>query len=297
VASNRSGGPGLALLRFGRGASASGFTLVELLVVIGIIAVLVALLLPALGRARQAAGRVQCMSNLRQLAMGLIQYATQEGRFPYDADADVNGTPGNFADDKQFRWRDTLAAQMKMPVRYDGFGLPRALAPTGADLFQCPGYTRRDTSARAQGYAMNDHLTRPHPSPSDKRNRNPLAFRRTLVLVMDGAVENDLRTVPSSSANPHTDPRVTVTPLLDFARHGGRWEATVTLGTKVYPIKPIGGGVNVAYTDGHVDYARAVGPSKDPWRDGEAPLRTLRNFRPIPAGLPSDERLWDMRAN
>jgi prepilin-type N-terminal cleavage/methylation domain-containing protein len=58
-----------------RSRNKRGFTLVELLVVIGIIAVLVAILLPALGRAREAAQRTACLSNLRQLHLSLALYA------------------------------------------------------------------------------------------------------------------------------------------------------------------------------------------------------------------------------
>ena len=78
----------------GRLPSSNGFTIVELLVVIGIIAMLMALLLPAVLAARAAARRAECLHRMKQVGKALNIFALSKDHYPGYADTDLSDKHG-----------------------------------------------------------------------------------------------------------------------------------------------------------------------------------------------------------
>ena len=117
-----------------RKQQSAGFTLVELLVVITIIGILIALLLPAVQAAREAARRMQCSNNFRQTGLAILNYEQQNGTLPqgqvfyrveFDSNSSCGPLPtGTIFADKYYvgaSWCGAILPQMELQNIYDMF--------------------------------------------------------------------------------------------------------------------------------------------------------------------------------
>jgi prepilin-type N-terminal cleavage/methylation domain-containing protein len=121
-----------------RALTTRGFTLVELLVVIAIIGILVALLLPAIQAAREAARRVQCQNHLKNLALAVLNYENQKKGLPPATTADTPSGTDWFASaalfDVEWSWIVQILPQIEDQTLADRMDLKKNLSAQSAAL-------------------------------------------------------------------------------------------------------------------------------------------------------------------
>jgi prepilin-type N-terminal cleavage/methylation domain-containing protein/prepilin-type processing-associated H-X9-DG protein len=119
-----------------RTRSANAFTLVELLVVIGIIALLISILLPALTKARRVANQTKCASNMKMISLAIISY-TQDNKGKLMPCLIYSLGPGQPYPDGFF-WAAELVHQKYITAPFLPYASNTAFAPQNGTVFQCP---------------------------------------------------------------------------------------------------------------------------------------------------------------
>jgi prepilin-type N-terminal cleavage/methylation domain-containing protein/prepilin-type processing-associated H-X9-DG protein len=94
-----------------------GFTLIELLVVIAIIAILIGLLLPAVQKVREAAARIQCQNNLKQIGLGMLNYEAAQGGLPPSRTTGTVASAPNFP--YQHSWSAALLPYIEQTAAFN----------------------------------------------------------------------------------------------------------------------------------------------------------------------------------
>ena len=235
----------------------AAFTLVELLVVIGIIALLIGILLPTLHRAREAGARTACISNIRQLGMGFVMYQNEnKGRFPRQSPY-YNGSRVHMEEDWIY-WQDDVRARIKQSA------VLRLIKGDVESMMRCP--SDQEWKNRIQShtggsyyysYVLNNRMSSFVPSgnfdqpivASSTAVSNIVQVQRPAEKIL--LFEEDLNTIDDGAGNPYSATNLLSIVHTRSLKRAGIDDTYAAWGNQTPNPKCRG---NVAFCDGHADF-------------------------------------------
>ncbi|MBC8352508.1 MAG: DUF1559 domain-containing protein [Planctomycetes bacterium] len=181
----------------------SGFTLVELLVVIAIIGILVSLLLPAVQAAREAARRMQCQNNVKQLGLAIQNYHNVFRQLPASGIVQPSNTHYQPRTGQQFSWIVLLLNQIEQGTLHDQFDFSRSIFLQTAEpqeqfvpTLSCPSDSAKNrvfvhpTLTNGKRFAKGNYAAYVSPYHVELQNRFPGVLvgnkRHRLASILDG---------------------------------------------------------------------------------------------------------------